>query len=784
MKSALLAFGLLAPVAPTVAMAGSQDEPGAVYLGIDGATAVALPRLDADVLIDGVLDEDVWSQAAVLTGFSQYFPVDGLPAVDSTDVLVWYSTHALYIGVHAHEPHAPVNATLADRDHIFGDDYVKIFLDLFHDGRRALFFAVNPLGIQSDGTETEEQRSSTFFGANESRARTDLSPDYVFDSKGRTSADGYEVEIRIPFKSLRYPSDEPQTWGFNVVRQVQHSGQLQTWTPARQGEASFLAQSGTLQGLSGMRRGMVLDVNPEVTGQVVGSPGPEGGWTYDGPGSQWGATVRWGVTTDLSANGTVNPDFSQVESDAAQIAFDPRRALSYPEKRPFFLEGAEQFSAPGNLIYTRRIVDPVGAVKLAGTVSGTDVGFLSAADAESLSRTGTDRPIYNLLRLRRPVGEGSTLGFTWTDRVEGHDYNRVGSVDARFVSGPYTLTAQVAASRTRRDGSSITAPFWTFAARRSGRGSGWSLSARGSDPDFVVGSGFQSRPGIAVLNFTPRLTRFSGAGSPWESWSTSLVIDGTWLYDRLGHGSPDEAKLHLNNSIVFRGGWNLGASFILEKFLLPRGVYDDYAIDLGADTVAFAGRPSINNYDFVVSLGTPQFPTFSAHGFLIWGRDENFAEWAPGYIVWTSLNGTWRPTDRVRIEGSYDETRVLRTSDWSRVNVTQVPRLKVEYQLARPVFVRLVGQYVSRQRDALRDDGRTGRPILLRDPATGGYVAAAATQRNDVRFDALFSYRPTPGTVLFLGYGGDLGEAQAFHFSGLDRRADAFFVKLSYLFRM
>jgi len=780
----LLAAAVTAGTPPAAGPpAGAWGGYQGVYRGLDNAIAVSIPRLDGDVEVDGVLDEDVWSRAALLTGFSQYLPVDGLPAADSTDVLVWYSSSALYIGIRADEPHGPVNATLADRDRIFGDDYVEILLDTYHDRRRALLFAVNPFGIQADGTQTEEQRSSRMFSAEGSAARVDLSPDYLFDSKGRVHDGGYEIEIRIPFKSLRFPSGEPQTWGFNVVRHVQHSGHVQTWTPVRQGEASFLAQSGSLEGLSGMRRGLVLDLNPEMTLQTVGSPGPEG-WSYDRQPSQWGGNARWGITTDLTLAGTVNPDFSQVESDAAQVQFDPRLALSYPEKRPFFLDGAEQFAAPGGLIYTRRIVDPTAAAKLAGQVGGMDVGFLSAADGRAYSTSGVDRPLYNILRLRRPVGERSSVGLTWTDRVEGGDYNRVGSVDGRFVRGSYTLATQLAGSRTRSGGAVASAPLWSLSLARSGRTFGWTFSSSGIDPDFVAGSGFLSRVGVAQMTVIPRLTRFGDEGSKLESWSTSLTFNGVWLYDRFLRGTPDEGKLHFNNTLTFQGGWTLGASFLLEKFLLPPGLYDGYAIDLGADTVPFVGRPSINNYDFVVSLATPQMPTFAANGFVIVGRDENFAEWAPGYIVWAELNGTWRPTERVRVEGRYTETRVLRPGDLSRVSLDQVPRLKLEYQLARPIFLRLVGQYYASARAALRDDGRTNRPILQWDPSAASYQATAPRSSNAVRFDALFSYRPNPGTVVFLGYGSDLEEDRAFHFSHLDRRGDAFFVKLSYLFRM
>jgi len=770
-------------------LAAPSSSPGDVYNGRQRALEVRIPRLAAEVELDGRLSEPVWSDAALLTGFSQYEPVDGLPAADSTEVLVWYSTHALHIGVRAFETHAPVNATLADRDRIFADDHIQLLLDTFNDRRRALLFAVNALGVQADGYQTEEQRSGQMFGAGESAARIDLSPDFLFDSRGRVTEWGYEVEVRIPFKSLRYPPAEPQTWGINVVRRVQHSGFVQSWTPAERGANSFLAQSGSLLGMSGMRRGLVADVNPIVTNRIVGGPEANEDWRYRRDDPEFGVNARWGITTDLTLSGTVNPDFSQVESDVSQIQFDPRQALSFPEKRPFFLEGTEQFAAPAGLIYTRRIALPDAALKLGGKVGGMDVGYLAAVDDADLSRSGADHPVYNILRLRRPVGTQSMLGLTYTDRIEGGDYNRMAAVDGRLVlNDRYTLSLLLAGSRTRRGGDMVTAPYWDMSLRRVGREFGWTLTARGRDPDFLAASGFVSRPGMAQVNFSPRITRFGAQGGLLESWSAAVVLDGLWHYDRLlgAEGRPDETKLHFNNTVQLRGGWTVGTSLLIENFLYPAELYADYAIDLGTDIVPFVGRPSINNYDVVFSLGTPQWQRFSADGFLLFGRDENYAEWAPGYIVWATLNGSWRPTERVRVDGSYNETRVMRPDDWSTNAVTQIPRLKAEYQLSRPIFLRLVGEYVASKQDALQDDGRTERPILLLNPATGTYQATSLQRRNQFRWDWLFSYQPSPGTVLFAGYGSTLAERTAgrmFGLDGLERQQDGFFIKLSYLLR-
>lgn len=519
MLTLLLPFQLAAAQMPI--------DPNAECRGFDGSVAVVLPRLESEARIDGVLDEEAWSRAAVLTGFSQYEPVDGLPAPDDTEVRVWYAAEGLYLGVRAFEPHGPVRATLADRDRIFGDDYVQILLDPYHDGRRALVFAMNPLGVQADGTQSEEERSrSGMFSAEESSARIDLSPDYLFDSEGRVVEGGYEVEIYVPFKSLRFPSTQPQTWGINVLRRVQHAGQVHTWPRVRRGETSFLAQGGTLEGLSGIRRGLVMDLNPVVTSQTLGAPGASGGWDYDRQASQWGLNARWGMTTDLTVNGTVNPDFSQVESDAEQIQFDPRLALSYAEKRRFFLEGSEQFSAPGGMIYTRRIVDPAAAVKLAGQLGGADVGLLSAVDDPSISAPGEGHPVYNILRVRRGLGERSTLGLTYIDRIDDGDYNRVASVDGRLVTGAYTLAGQLAGSRTRTSAQVATAPMWSVSLTRAGRERGWSISGSGLAPDFEAGSGFISRPGVATLSLTPRMTRFGAPGARLESWGTSVMLNG------------------------------------------------------------------------------------------------------------------------------------------------------------------------------------------------------------------------------------------------------------------
>src|SRR3954469_23167611 len=202
-----LAFLLAATTALSLAAADDPPrEPGQVRNGRQNQLEVSPPRLDEDGLrVDGSLDEPQWQQAAVLTGFSQFTPRDGIAAEDSPEVLVWYSATAIHFGVRAFEPHLAVHAALGDRDKIFSDDRVELLLSTFNDGRQAIVIGVNPLGVQMDGTlvENNQARGGGSTGSG-SREIPDLSPDFVFQSKGRLTPFGYELEIRVPFKSIKY----------------------------------------------------------------------------------------------------------------------------------------------------------------------------------------------------------------------------------------------------------------------------------------------------------------------------------------------------------------------------------------------------------------------------------------------------------------------------------------------------------------------------------------------------------------------------------------------------
>ena len=764
----------------------SSDGSGPIYDGRARQLDVRPPRLEAAVVIDGVLDEPVWQRAARLTGFTQYRPVDSRPAADSSVALVWYAPDAIYFGIRAYEAHgAVVRATLAERDHIDADDHIQILLDTYNDHRRALLFSVNPLGVQEDGVRSEGQDAGAAgggLGVGRFDGIVDLSPDFVYQSRGGVTPWGYEVEVRIPFKSIRYQSADPQDWGLQIVRITQHTGYEDNWAPTVRASASYLIQAGRLRGLTGLHRGLVMDLNPEFTTHVDGAPvaggGPSARYLYKGD-PQPGGNLRWGLSQNLNATGTVNPDFSQVEADIAQVTVNQRFALFFPEKRPFFLEGLEQFDTPNRLIYTRQIVSPVAGAKLTGKLGGTNVAYLAAADDPAQSPTGA-HPIFNLLRVQRDLGTSSTVGLAYTDRLDGSDYNRVLGADARIIwKHIWFSQVQLVGSWDESAGVPRAGKLWDVTLYdRTGRSYGNHAEIVGSTPDFVASSGFVNRVGIVTGRLFNRFSVYGRPGALVEQLNTFLLVTPLWRYDDFWKlGGTIEGGYTVSSTANVRGGWSLNAAVSNNLQRFDAASYAGYQVNRGVDTIPFALPHGLYNL-WVANAGmnTPN-RALTLAATATYGAAPIFAEASAGRQLALSATAGWRPTSSIRVEGRWSHLRLRRASDGSRFSTANIPRLKIEYQLTRAIFFRYVGQYFAQDQVALQDP-RTGQPLLVNGTAAGPQAA------NDFRNDVLFSFKPTPGTVFFLGYGASLDEPSAFAFQHLQRTGDGFFLKASYLFRL
>jgi hypothetical protein len=773
---------------PTLLAAALLADSSLVYDGRANRTKVEIPRIDTVATVDGVLDEPVWSRAARLTGFSQYQPVDGRPAEEPTEVLVWYSGDAIWFGIKAREIHGDVvRATKANRDDIASEDHVQILLDTDNARQLSFLFGVNALGVQQDGTRSAQfaggagGQSATgggFRNINPLDGSVDLNPDYVFESRGRLVPGGYEVEIRIPFKSLRYQDAKVQTWGLHILRRIQHSGFQDTWAPAVRANANFLAQSGTLEGLHDMHRGLVLEATPTMTARVDGTPRVlTNGRDYSGS-TDFGADAKWGVRQNLTLTATVNPDFSQVEADIGQVLLNERFALFYPEKRPFFLDGLELFDTPNQLIYTRRIVAPRGGLKLAGQLSGTNIAAMMVQDDQTYSWNGGSHPLFGVARLRRDFGRQYTLGSVLTTREDGNDYSRLAALDFRFYhSKLYFVQLQAGESWTDSLASNRTGSLLQADWDRTGRAWGFHYTLRGVEPGFNSAAGFVNRTGIVEARTFNRFSFYGEKGALVQTYGTFVQASRVWDYS---NGRPlIESTESLQPTATLRGGWQLSGAVSRNGYAYSAGDYAGLTViprTNPSDTVGFT-VPGFEHdqYSGSVRVTTPTLRVISATAGVTYGRTPIFREASPGRG--TRLDGAvdLRPTSSIRTSLQFSRLTLDRSYDNSRFSSETIPRLKVEYQMTRAIFFRLVGQYAARSRTALLD--RDGNRIL-----TGG-VLDTGSKSNEFTTDWLFSYRPIPGTLAYFGYGSTMVEPNEFRFSELRRTRDGFFGKISYLFR-
>jgi hypothetical protein len=802
----LLMAGALA-CAPACPLSADTIPAPAVYDGAQGQLDARIPRVeDAGVRVDGRLDEAAWRGAAVLTGFTQSAPAEGIPARERTEVLIFYTPRELFIGVRAHasDP-SSIRSTLAERDQITADDHVRILLDTFHDRRRAFAFFVNPLGIQQDGTFAD----GGFNGYS-------YSPDFVFDSRGRLTGEGYEVEIRIPLRSIKFPSGGAQTWGLNVIRVIPSTGAEESWGPRSRNQPAELASSGVLSGIQGLRPGRLIEVNPTFTARREGTTSADG--FRRGPTEpDVGANLKYGITSELTLDATLNPDFSTVEADADQITVNERFALSLQEKRPFFLEGADLFSTPEALVYTRSIVAPAAGGRVTGKVGAMNLAWLAAVDdapRENPARYAPepDRAWFQIGRLRRDVGQGSTVGVLATSRVVGGAFNHVAAADARFRFGrAYMLGGQVGGSWTRAwqpdaagvdsagaPGERVPVALDERAAHiahlyfdRTARYWGYLITLRDVPADFRTETGFVRRTGITELSGGNRVSWYGAPGAMLQE--VDFVQGGRLFFTgrdfwRGGGGVEGDARLDL--SAELRGNLEVEVGIGRGFYTLDPTDYTEYSVPVpdGFETGDVLVGPDARMGGLVVmSLGVESsyFKWMDVVLEAEYGATPIFAEGTRGREWSLEAEVALRPTAALRVDASLRRVLLFRDRDGSRYSRALVPRLRAEYQITRAIAVRALAQYAVEEVDVLRTPD--GRPYL-RDGESfrvrrGNRPAWDAPQLNPLRLDLLLSWRPSPGTVAFLGYGREVTDDQAFRFDGLAPRSDGLFLKLSYLFR-
>ncbi len=432
--SLLPAILLLAGLQPSVALAA--DPPT--------TTTTTIPHLDGDIVIDGVADEAAWQQAESIELGYEISPGDNITPPVRTTLRIGYSKDALYLAYHAQDADpSKIRAHLTDRDGAFKDDFVGLMLDTFDDHRRAYEFFVNPLGVQMDLIREE------------ATGNEDDSWDGLWSSAAKITTDGYDVEIRIPFSTLRFRNtDGPKHWGVIAFRNYPRNVRRQiTNVAVPRGDNCLLCRSAKIEGMSGVQQGRNIEVVPTLTMTDAQTRDIDGGqWHGEGLQVEPGVDVSWAPSPNLTLNGTLNPDFSQVESDQAQLDLTSNFALFFPEKRPFFMEGADYFNTPFQVLYTRQIADPDFGLRVTGRTASGAYGAFAARDATTQlllpgvlgsSFTVLDQPANVVVgRYRQDLNAQTSVGIIATSR-HGDDYsNDLAGVDARWQQGHHTLSGQ------------------------------------------------------------------------------------------------------------------------------------------------------------------------------------------------------------------------------------------------------------------------------------------------------------------------------------------------------
>jgi len=718
---------LAATVLALIIEAVPIDDLGAQEAGGKGHP-FQVPRATFEITIDGIIDEQAWDHALALELRYEVRPGENVEPPVRTMVFITHDHTHLLVAFRAYDPQPDkIRARYRDRDNVRGDDSVGITIDTFNDQRRAYEFTVNPLGVQTDGIYSEGNRG---FGKGFDRAW-----DAIWTSAGRLTEDGYEVEMAVPFNQIRFQAtDGPQIWGLDCTRSYPRENRYHIGLfPRDRGANSYLAQEEKMIGFEGVSRGRNLEFAPTLVGYALQERPdfPDSLEVEEDKSLELGATLMWGITPNLTLTGAVNPDFSQVEADAVQLALNQRFALFFQEKRPFFLESSDYFETGLDLLYTRVIADPLVALKLTGKMGRHTVGVFSARDEVtnlvvpgvegSDSETFETPNTSTVGRYRYDLGSNSTLGVMFTDR-EGPDgyLNQVVSIDAQLrPTESDSVTVDAAWSKTRyspemqveldltpEEISDHALDIEYVHTKRS-----WFAFAEYVDfgEDFRADLGFIPRVGYRSAN--------TGGGYTW--WGE----EKNW-YNRLEAGgfvarSQDQGGDLLDQATQV---WLSGEGPLQSNFRL----------EVGDRTEVYEG---VRFDNLIVPFFFLRVRPTASFSFRINGVTGD----------WIDFDHV-RPADRVYLSGELD-FNIGRHLAWEISHIystleveggtlykANVPQTELVWQFTTRAFVRAILQYtdIRRNQDLYEDD--------------------VDELSRDFFVQLLFSYKVNPRTVFFAGY--------------------------------
>lgn len=681
----------------------------------------SISRTEEEIRIDGRLAERSWAGESTFELAYETRPAENQPAPVRTEVWLTYDENNLYAAFRAHDPNpTAIRARLSDRDSAFQDDFVGLILDTFNDRRRAFEFFVNPMGVQMDLTQ------------NEMTGNEDASWDAIWDSAGRITEAGYEVEMRIPFESLRFPASAGMmTWGIDAVRTYPRDQRHRIGLhPIERGNNCYLCQASTLTGLEGISPARSIELDPTLTSSMTGTrtPFPDGEIDDADPDTEAGLTARWGITPNLVLSGAINPDFSQVEADVAQLDVNTQFALFYPEKRPFFLEGADLFETRINAIYSRNIAEPEWGLKLTGKMGKDALGVIVVQDertnflipsAQSSRLASLDEEnLSSVVRYRRDLFGATTGGFFYTGR-EGDDFhNRLFGGDVLFrwndteaarieIMGSRTKYPEAVAASTGQKTGEMSGHAIRAVYQHTDRNWMTYLLYRDVHEDFRADLGFVPRADFREYGAALERGWYPGT----RGWSQVRVgVQAAELENQDGR--------HLERRIDLYT-WAQG----------PRQSFVQFNVVEGDQLF----RNEVFDTDRISVFGEMQaHPNVSVTLHSAFGDQVDFANARQGEQFRIDPGVRLNLGRHLRINLDHDyETLDVEGGELFTARLTQ---LRATYQFNVRTFLRWVGQHLEVDRD----------PSL--------YNREVPAESEDLFNQLLFSYKVNPLTVLFLGY--------------------------------
>ncbi len=749
------------------------------------ASSVTVPRLKQAPSLEDFLSmapsERMRGQMLKVNGFTQRDPHDGQPASQQTDAYLGYDAHNLYVVFVCFDNNPKlIRARMARRKDIFGDDYVLILVDTFHDRRRAYAFGSNPLGVQWDALYTDS-------------AGYDSNFDTVWQSRGKLTAKGYVVLLTIPFRSLRFNSRGPQTWGFLLNRNIPRADERSFWPYVKATVRGRLSQEGQMSGLEGISPGRNIQFNPYVLlggSRSLNINDPHAPYFSKGFDGSVGVDAKLVFKDKLVLDATVHPDFSQVESDQPQVTVNQRFRVYFPEKRPFFMENSNYFTSPFQLVFTRDIADPTYGVRLTGKLNRWALGFLTADDrapGEMLlpGQTGYGQHAHDtIFRISRDIFGQSTVGAMVTDYEFADQYNRIAGVDSTLRWDKNWMASLQALTSWTDYGGGVTSAGPAYTATFTWRGRDTYFSGGYTD----VGTGFVTALGYLTRNDYRDVSlhgfylyRLKDKKSHIINWGPELYYSQYW----------DHTGLQLNRTFAGQLDVNLkGRSDVrLEvqnssESLRPK----DYSLLPGNRLYSDSGGGA------QVDIG--YFKSVVFGGEFTWQQRVNYVPTTllggplPGVGGTGSFYLTLRPKRNLRIDNTYlvDILHVLRAGDYMppsalapgvptaagrSVYNNHILRSKWNYQINRELSLRVILQYNT----------------VLANPNLTSLESAKSFNA-----DVLLTYLLHPGTAVYVGYNSDLANMQpglpVNPYGQIKTTPNAFlndgrqfFVKIAYLFR-